>query len=369
MGDHPLHFLRPAPAGRARSIAGSLAKGALLLAMLLTGIGCDRRRAGEFRLLQLNIWYDATEVAGAFEALVDRIAEIDAEVVSLCEVTDRNGPTLDRLLRALEERGQRWYGASGHYDGVQGTDVCVLSKYPIREAMNDLATVSGGVDMKVRIDVDGYDVLLYTTHLDYTHYACYLPRGYDGVTWQRLPAAETSPEAILRMNRASTRDEAMRAFLADAATERADLILLAGDFNEPSHLDWCEATSQLWDHRGCVIPWDCSVLLYEGGFRDAYRTLHPDPATHPGFTYPSDNALKEPRELTWAPEADERDRIDFVYYLPGGYEPVAAAVVGPASSIVRCERVRETGADPFVEPAGAWPTDHKGLLVAFRPVR
>ncbi len=326
----------------------------------------------ELRVLQLNIWHDASAVPGGFEALVDQIIATDAHIVSLCEVSNHDGVTCDRLVEALGCRGQKWYGASGSCSGVQGTDVCVVSRYPIVECRNGLATISGGVDTKVRIDVDGCDVVIYPAHLDYTHYACYLPRGYDGVTWKRLETPVADTEAIVRMNRGSTRDEAIRAFLAEASGEKADLVLLAGDFNEPSHLDWTDATRSLWDHGGCIVPWDCSVLLYGGGFRDAYRAVHPDPVTHPGFTYPSDNAAKEPRDLTWAPEADERDRIDFVYYLAGGaFRPRRAAVVGPRSSIVRCGRAEERSRDKFVEPAGdgTWPTDHKGVLVTFRRVR
>lgn len=138
------------------------------------------------------------------------------------------------------------------------------------------------------------------------------------------------------MNRASTRVEAVAAFLEEVARERADLILLAGDFNEPSHLDWTDATCGMWDHNGCVVPWDCSVRLYDAGFRDVYRVLHPDPATHPGFTYPADNPATAVEKLTWAPDADERDRIDFIYYLPGGvFVPKRVEVVGPSLSIVR----------------------------------
>ena len=108
------------------------------------------------------------------------------------------------------------------------------------------------------------------------------------------------------------------------------------------------------------------MRLYEAGFRDVYRVLHPDPATHPGFTYPADNPATAVEKLTWAPDADERDRIDFIYYLPGGaFVPKRVEVVGPSLSIVRSERVRETGEDTFIEPLGVWPTDHKGVLATF----
>ncbi|MCM1301430.1 MAG: endonuclease/exonuclease/phosphatase family protein [Alistipes senegalensis] len=338
----------------------------LFVLLLLCCSGCSYGKTGELRILQLNIWGDAKVVSGAFDALADEIARLDAHVVALCEVNNHDGVTSERLVEALKQRGQRWYGASGRCTGVQGTDVCVLSKYPIEEVATGLATVPGGVDMKVRIRVEGRDVLLYPAHLDYTHYACYLPRGYDGVTWRKLPAPNGDSEAVLRMNRASTRDEAIAAFLEEVSHEQADLILLAGDFNEPSHLDWTDATRAMWDHNGCAVCWDCSEQLHEAGFRDVYRVLHPDPTTHPGFTYPSDNPAKPPQKLTWAPDADERDRIDFIYYLPGGaFEPKRVEIVGPSSSIVRSERIRETGGDTFVEPLGVWPTDHKGVLATF----
>lgn len=151
-----------------------------------------------------------------------RSPRLDAHIVALCEVNNHHGVTSERLVEALKRRGQTWYGASGGCTGVQGTDVCVLSKYPIEEVVTGLSTVPGGVDMKVRIDVGGRDVLLYPAHLDYTHYACYLPRGYDGVTWKKLPAPDGNPESVLRMNRASTRDEAVAAFLEEVSREQAD---------------------------------------------------------------------------------------------------------------------------------------------------
>jgi len=40
--------------------------------------------------------------------------------------------------------------------------------------------------------------------------------------------------------------------IKDARKEKGNIILLGGDFNEPSHLDWKENTKNLWDHNGTV---------------------------------------------------------------------------------------------------------------------
>lgn len=144
-------------------------------------------------------------------------------------------------------------------------------------------------------------------------------------------------------------------------------IILGGDFNEPSHQDWTEETKDLYDHHGFVIPWTVPVLLDEAGLKDAYREFYPDVLNYPGFTYPSDNPAKPADKITWAPKADERDRIDYIWYYPEkGLKVKDAAIFGPKNSIVRAQRVQETSKDKFIEPSGVWPTDHKGVLVTFQ---
>ena len=107
------------------------------------------------------------------------------------------------------------------------------------------------------------------------------------------------------------------------------------------------------------------TLLEEAGFVDSYRKIYPNPLTHPGFTYPSDNPAKTPEKITWAPKADERDRIDFIFYKGEGLDARKAVIFGPKGSIVRAQRVQETSKDKFLLPLDVWPTDHKGLLVTF----
>ena len=114
------------------------------------------------------------------------------------------------------------------------------------------------------------------------------------------------------------------------------------------------------------IIWTVTTLLEKDGFIDTYRHIYPNPLTHPGFTYPADNPLKEPGKLTWAPKADERDRIDFIFYQGKDIEAKKAVIFGPKGSIVRNQRVQETSKDKFLLPLDVWPTDHKGLLVTFK---
>ena len=163
--------------------------------------------------------------------------------------------------------------------------------------------------------------------------------------------------------------EAINNFLKDAQTEvkQGSLIFLGGDFNEPSFADWTEATRDSADHNGITVDWPCTTRLHEAGFADAYRTRYPNPVTHPGYTYPADNPDVPINRLTWAPQADERERIDFIFFFPRkGLTLKDATIVGPNGCIRHSQRTPETSQDSILTPAGTWPSDHKAVLATFR---
>lgn len=327
---------------------------AILLSCFLTGC----KEGKKLTVLQMNVWQEAAVVEGGFSAVADEVCRLSPDVVLLSEVS---GDFVPRFLDELSKRGMSYYGKKSPID------VAVLSKYEITEQYEVAASPQEAVRvLKAKIDVEGHPIALYSAHLDYTHYACYMSRGYSGVSWKKMDAPVVDASEIERVNNESLRDETIRGVIEDAKKEEGNTIILGGDFNEPSHLDWTEKTKDLWEHNGAVVHWICSVLLTENGFKDAYREMYPDPVTHPGFSFPSDNPGVEVKKLTWAPEADERDRIDFIYFKPAkGFKLKDAAVVGPKKSIVRSRRVEETGKDKFIEPAGVWPTDHKAMWAEF----
>ena len=126
-------------------------------------------------------------------------------------------------------------------------------------------------------------------------------------------------------------------------------MILGGDFNEPSHLDWIRETKDLYAHNGFIVPWTVTLLLDNAGFVDSYRSLYPDVIKYPGFTFPIDNPLVPTEKLTWAPKSDERDRIDFIFYKGKGLKAKKAVLFGPKESIVRSQRVEETSKDEFID--------------------
>jgi endonuclease/exonuclease/phosphatase family metal-dependent hydrolase len=335
----------------------------IIFALFCQNSFAQNKKQITLKVLQYNIWQEGTVVEGGFDAIINEIIRTKADLITLSEVRNYNNSSLDkRLVEALAAKGHRYYAE-------KSLDTGLLSRFPINQQWDFFPVKDDhGSITKALIDVQGTEVVLYSAHLDYRNCSLYLPRGYDGSTWKELDAPVTDTKLIAEDNLKSQRDEAIDAFVVDAKNEKnkGRIIILGGDFNEPSHLDWTRATRNLFDRRGVVMPWRNTVELAKAGYVDAYRKIYPNPLTHPGFTFPADNPAVDIKKLAWSPKADDRDRIDFIFFAPDKRLKINDAIlVGPRGSVVRNQRVPETSQDIFNVPAGIWPTDHKAVLVSF----
>lgn len=316
-------------------------------------------------VLQWNIWQEGTMVEGGYDAIVDEIVRLHPDFVTFSEVRNYNGTRFcDRITQSLRERGETYYSFFSYDTGL-------LSRHPIIDSVTVFPCVEDhGSVYGLRAKVGRRRIAVYTAHLDYLNDSYYEARGYDGNTFRPIAPISNADTLIAHGNR-SRRNAAIAAFLRQAELDAAEgyNVVIGGDFNEPSHLDWTSATASRYDHHGAVVRWPVTSALEAAGFTDVYRAVHPDVLLCPGFTYPSDNAGVAPRRLTWAPTADERDRIDYVFCRPApGHRvrPDSALVFGPEGCIVRSERVVDPSADPRLLPLGVWPTDHKGVWTILR---
>ncbi|MBD0831292.1 endonuclease/exonuclease/phosphatase family protein [Aestuariibaculum sp. TT11] len=333
------------------------------IAFCFINIQCKQEKIIKLKVLQFNIWQEGTVVENGFQGIVDEIIRTDADLIAFSEVRNYNGVDFSKhILEALKAKGHMYYAQPSEDTGL-------LSRYPIVEqtALYPVTNDHGSIT-KAIINILGVEVAFYSGHLDYLNCALYLPRGYDGSTWKKLDSIITDVDVIQKNNLESMRDDAIDAFIADAEIEKQQgrLIIYGGDNNEPSHLDWIEANKNLYDHNGVVINWRNTKTLENKGFKDAYREIYPNPLTHPGFTYPANNPLVPLSKLAWSPEADDRDRIDFIFYYPDERLQLKdSKILGPIGDISRNERVLELTEDAIIEPLNIWPTDHKAVIAEF----
>ena len=238
----------------------------------------------ELKVMAWNIWHGGHSKAypaKGCEGTLDILKKSNADVILMIETYGASDQVADYL---------------GYYHRLLSSNLSIYSRYPITKTYTFPAISTfnfGGVE----IDMNGQKVRLFDTWLHY------LPD-------TRLAPCEKSSEEILAWDDAGSRDdearkiiEILQPFLAQ--TDSIPLIM-GGDFNSHSHLDWTEAAKNLYNHGGAVVDWTVSKVMEKAGFKDSYRTINPDPVKNIGTTwiYGLERDLKQKRE----------DRIDYIYY-------------------------------------------------------
>jgi len=317
---------------------------------------CSKENEVDF--VAFNIYHEGTKVDNGFNQIKKIIETVNPDIIGFTEVRNYVGDWTTKIQQALKESNKNYYR------GYVGGDISLLSKYPI---IDSVLTGNGRIG-KFTVDIKGKIITVAVAHLDYTKYACYLPRGYFGGTpnWGEIIDSNSklkpikSIDSILSYNLSSQRDEQINDFLKSIQNNATPIVLL-GDFNEPSHLDWQKNTKNLFNHNKLVINWQNSIVLKENGFIDSYRETYPNTVKNPGFTWPSSYSKNE--STSWAPKADERDRIDFIYYKGKGISVLKSAIIGPRGYYVKNKlSIKGTENDIFLASKLDWPSDHKAVF-------
>lgn len=306
----------------------------LLLVVSLFLLSCQNQTVTEDKgkdtltALVWNIWHEGhsreyPEVG--CEGTIGIIKQSDADVVFIIETYGASAKIADSL---------------GYYHRLLSSNLSVYSRYPIVKTYTFPDRIStfnfGGVE----IDMGDKRVRLFDTWLHY------LPD-------ERLTPTSESEEAILAWDDAGTRDDEIRAILEvlQPFMVEADRIpiVLAGDFNSHSHLDWTEAAKDMYYHGGAVVNWTVSKEMEKAGFVDTFRKMNPDPVENIGATWiyhvdESDGVVH-----------DRSDRIDYIYSY-GAIEPIESeSVVALLGETI-----------PFKGKEFLYASDHGLVMTKFR---
>ncbi|KAI9147632.1 hypothetical protein HJFPF1_12661 [Paramyrothecium foliicola] len=271
-------------------------------------------------VMSFNLWFGGTRVNDYHAKQVRYLVESGADIVGLQE---SSGTHATRLGAALG-----WYS-------WQGLDVSFLSRYPIIGTGDDLRYVGSAL-----ISLDGPDSLIevWNVHLGYTPYGPY-DFCFDQMSVERVLEREAesgrTPQII---NTLSLMEDAL------AKSDETPVILL-GDFNAPSHLDYTESLRE----KNCGyanISWPTSVLPTDVGLIDSFRVAHPDPAAKQGITW-------SPIFLTNEGRPEPLDRIDLIYYKGD-------------LTVLKSEDQVVGNPTPMPDHAdNEWTSDHAAVLTVF----
>jgi PKD repeat protein len=315
----------------------------------------------DVKIMHLNVWLEGSSVPNSETYFRDIIATVDPDIV--CLVENSSATWIAKIENDLAAIGHYYY--IGH---INGSDASILSKFPITSSGPLLkSTIS-----IFNVTVNGRDIVIAASHLDYLYYACYLPRGYNcgGSApysgWSQIGSPDPKPvtelSVIMNLNLGSKRDEQIVAFIDYVANETRPVIIL-GDFNEPSFQDWTSRQADLFDHHGVIYEWNTTMSLEKSNFKDAFREVYPDEVLNPGITWPS--FATGVGSTSWTPKSDERDRIDYIFFRGDGLKASDAAIIGPRKSYVKnVLSEANTENDHFLAETLPWPSDHKGVFAA-----
>lgn len=265
-------------------------------------------RIDTIRVLSFNILYGGDEVD--FSKTIEAIRLADADIVGLQEA---EGNT-ERLAKALN---YAYFDSKLH----------LLSKYPLIRA---------------------YDKGWYFTYVQtgqenaFAFSNIHLPSDPYGPQWVRDGLSKDS----VYQNEMQTRYHNLdihKKYFAELQSQGFPIIL-TGDFNAPSHLDWTDELVGLRPHLKYAVEWPVSKSLEKMGFVDTYREVFPNPRVKqgltwtPGFPSPKSNPT------------ETHDRIDFIW-SSGAERIISAKLLGELNG---------PDVDISVDP---YPSDHRGVIV------
>lgn len=107
-------------------------------------------------------------------------------------------------------------------------------------------------------------------------------------------------------------------------------VILAGDANTLSHLDWSPEWKE--GHYGITIPFPVSKVFTDAKLIDSYRQQYPNPLIYPCSSW-QPQAADAPKSRTWSPQEPAMmapGRIDYIYYKGSKLKVKESVCIGNA---------------------------------------
>ena len=267
------------------------------------------------KVIQWNIWHGGIHVGGKPGRLrvIDLIKESNSDIVMMQEAYGSQEQIADSLNFEM-------------LSASSGDNLALFSRYSLEKIETKSAFYSNPAYVTLPSNKRMFLNNIWIRYAYQPEYTCaYGSLGFDPEVWYK----EDSLRGLKDIQRTVLND-------VNPYIKAGMDIILGGDFNSGSHLDWTKRAAYL--HNGYVaegLP--ISRYMYEQGFLDTFRVLNPDEVLRPEGTYaPIFGHL-------------QTSRIDYIYYKGSGITPIF-------SKIVRT---------PY-EIDDVWAGDHAAVMTTFK---
>jgi endonuclease/exonuclease/phosphatase family metal-dependent hydrolase len=295
----------------------TLLRSALALALLGCLLPSARAQQGATKDVQVmawNIWHGGREDGEEIgpRRVIEVIKTSGADLVAMQE-TYGSGELIAKGL--------------GFHFQPRGTNVSIHSRFKIIEDISvhkEFQCVGALVELPNKTQLAFYSI--------------WLP--YSAEIWEAGTRDTSEPATMLAACEAS---HANLQAIRDGIHERLSgkeydnvPIVIAGDFNSMSHLDYGEVG---WGQYEAVVDWPTGHVLIDEGFVDSYRACNPH--------------IDRVTDSTWTPRfpTQEQDRIDFIFSRDSRSKTTIARP--SASRVIR-------------DHAKKFPSDHAAVISTLR---
>jgi hypothetical protein len=292
--------------------------------------GAAQTLVEDVSIMSYNLWLGGMNMHNYHEKQLRFILGVNVDIIGIQE----GGPVMGEHVK-VGNHLKRLALALGWNHWSSNYTTGVISRYPIVEEYGQVLSQSGGV----RVSLNGNskdlrEINIWDTH---THP---IPEGAG-----EFCVNGSSPAEVLEVEAASGRVQQIELLLERMQDQIANSaerpVVLVGDFNAPSHLDWIPSMAD----QNCGIEsfsWPTSKMPVEAGLIDSFRAAHPDPTKEIGDTWSPIN-----KDSGW------QDRIDFVYATKELTVVTSETLVVGDPKPLPNERENE------------WTSDHRAVLTRF----
>ncbi|KAI5360159.1 putative aspartic peptidase, active, endonuclease/exonuclease/phosphatase [Septoria linicola] len=274
----------------------------------------------DLSVMTFNLWHGGSRVTNYHEKQLRFILDSGADVIALQEATRDHA---SRLAEALAPSAD-------------------IRSWKNMARSRSLAEVRVNIDGKRRVSLGPTEINVWSAHLGYTPYGPY-DFCFDNMTKEKVVEREAE----------SGRTPQTTAILDGIAPQlrnsRRIPLILAGDLNAPSHLDWVPGLAE----KNCGVgsfDWPTSILPTQRGLVDSFRIAHPDPVAVQATTW----SPLFPRHNGDSGREEPQDRIDFVYHTESRLRVVDSKAL--------------VAGEPKPSPRRAdneWTSDHAAVLTQY----
>lgn len=322
-----------------------------LVLMTLSDVIHTRFRGFSLRVMTFNCFVSGDMVERGLEKIAKHILANEPEIVFLQEM---NNVHIRDLLSRLDDRV--WSSCSRNSGQLNH----ILTRLDIAQEFDPAGAMwNNGCQIRLWPPDDDFVINLWNVHLYPMNYGPYKACSkntplrstnelFDGES-NRFDPSRGRLEQVTILSQHGP----FAQLLTQASRFNGPPLIVAGDFNSPSHLDWIESSRPL--HCGLAFQWPVSTFMERLGFRDSYRFLRRDPVLHRGATWSTIYKDSTTEFVDGRPEPEPQDRIDFIYYRGRNLQVVDSYVYAGTEAI---------SVFPHIQ-FNDWPSDHASVVTRF----